>query len=193
MTIDRLARVIERLGGSAPVAVDDPARRQAAVALILAPEPDRLLLVRRVVRPGDPWSGQLALPGGRHEPGDPDLVHTAIRETEEEVGFRLRPEQLRLALDDLAPMSPVLPPIVVRPYLFHVAEAGPLRTSDEVDHAEWLPLEVLADPAIRRGADLVLGGNEVRVIGYHLPAGLLWGMTERIVTPVVEAWSAAGS
>src|SRR5690606_18831331 len=153
----------------------------------------RLLLVRRVVRPGDPWSGQLALPGGRHEPGDPDLVHTAIRETEEEVGFRLRPEQLRLALDDLAPMSPVLPPIVVRPYLFHVAEAGPLRTSDEVDHAEWLPLEVLADPAIRRGTELVLGGTEVRVIGYHLPVGLLWGMTERIVTPVVEAWRAAGS
>lgn len=192
MTVDRLARVIEHLGGSTPIAVDDPARRHAAVALILAPEPDRLLLVRRVVRVGDPWSGQLALPGGRHEPGDPDLVHTAIRETEEEVGFRLSPEQLRLALDDLAPMSPVLPPIVVRPYLFHVAEAGPLRTSDEVDHAEWLPLAVLADPAIRRGADLTLGGAVVRVIGYHLPIGLLWGMTERIVTPVVEAWRAAG-
>ena len=74
----RLERLVASLAARDPITVDDPARRQAAVALILVPDPDRLLLVRRVVREGDPWSGQLALPGGRRESGDADLLGAAV-------------------------------------------------------------------------------------------------------------------
>jgi 8-oxo-dGTP pyrophosphatase MutT (NUDIX family) len=188
----RLDHVAHVLGRRTPVTVHDPARREAAVALVLVEDPDRILLVRRVVREGDPWSGQMALPGGRREAEDPDLLATAIRETEEEVGMSLQRGELLCALDDLAPLTPVLPPIVVRPFVFRIPEARPVRTGAEVDHAEWVALEALADPALRRGADLVIRGAPMRVMGYHLPAGLLWGMTERIVTPVIAAWRAAG-
>jgi 8-oxo-dGTP pyrophosphatase MutT (NUDIX family) len=162
------------------------------VALVVVDDPDRILLVRRVVRAGDPWSGQMALPGGRREPGDGDLLDTAIRETVEEVGMPLERGEVLFALDDLAPLTPVLPPIVVRPFVFRLPEARALRIGPEVDHAEWVELEALADPDLRRGADLVVRGAPMRVMGYHLPAGLLWGMTERIVTPVITAWREAG-
>ena len=58
--------------------------RRAAVALIFRagesgmPE---LLFIRRADYPADPWSGQVAFPGGREESGDVNLANTAIRET----------------------------------------------------------------------------------------------------------------
>lgn len=64
---------------------------EAATALVLV---DRgqgadVLFIERTSRPGDRWSGQMALPGGRREPHDPDLAATASRETREEVGVHL--------------------------------------------------------------------------------------------------------
>lgn len=187
----RLDRLVAVIGARTPTMVQDPARREAAVALVLVPHPDRILLVRRVEREGDPWSGQMALPGGRRDAADDDLLATAIRETAEEVGLRLQRGDARAALDDLAPITPVLPPIVVRPFVFLLPAESPLQLNNELDHAEWVALAELADRSIWRGADLVIRGATMRVMGYHLPAGLLWGMTERIVTPVIEAWREA--
>ena len=64
---------------------------RAAVAITLRIDQDRpeLLLMRRAEREGDPWSGQVSLPGGHAEESDLDLVATAIRETQEEVGIDL--------------------------------------------------------------------------------------------------------
>lgn len=67
-----------------------PEHREAAVALLLRPrEQLEILLIKRAERDTDPWSGHMALPGGRREPGDADLVTTAFRETEEETGVPL--------------------------------------------------------------------------------------------------------
>ena len=85
----RAARLRERLATSMDASEDeDPSLLWAAVAIILTPQPDSILLIRRADRSGDPWSGHMALPGGRREAGDSDLAGTAIRETVEEVGIR---------------------------------------------------------------------------------------------------------
>ena len=47
-----------------------------------------MLFVKRSVYPGDPWSGQVAFPGGKAEP-DEAFTETAIRETQEEIGIDL--------------------------------------------------------------------------------------------------------
>src|SRR3954462_15817082 len=68
---------------------------QAAVALIRTAGRDpEYLLLRRATNPDDPWSGHFALPGGRWESGDKDLLETCIRETREECGIILEPGQL---------------------------------------------------------------------------------------------------
>lgn len=188
-TLDRLARI---LAGRPPREVHDPARGQAAVALVLAPGPDRLLLIRRAERSGDPWSGHLALPGGRREPSDPDLLATALRETEEEVGFRASPRHPPVQLDDLAPSLLVLPAIVVRPWLLLVEAEPQLQLSEEVAATAWVPLERLLHPGTRQEADVETRGAVRRVPGYRLEEGFLWGMTERIVTPIVELWREVG-
>lgn len=178
------------LATQTPVVANQPERPFAAVALLLAPNPDQLLVIRRAERVGDPWSGQLALPGGRAEAGDHDLLDTAIRETDEETGLRLERSWQRAVLDDLAPVTPVLPPIVVRPFLFHLREAVPPGLSGEVAGARWIPLEEFLFPGTFRESRLSIRGLSRSVHGYHLEDGLLWGMTERIVTPVVRRWGA---
>src|SRR4051812_20593726 len=89
ITIEALrARLLRR----EPLAIAAKTSRQAAVAILLA-ERDRdtlALLIQRAVRAGDPWSGDMAFPGGHREPHDQDLGLTAARETLEEVGIDLR-------------------------------------------------------------------------------------------------------
>jgi 8-oxo-dGTP pyrophosphatase MutT (NUDIX family) len=186
--VTRLEALLEQLHQRAPRQVSDPSWREAAVALLLVPDPDRVLLIRRADRAGDPWSGHIALPGGRRETGDVDLRATAIRETFEETGVTIPATSSGATLDDLAPLTPVLPPIVVRPFAFLLERELPIRASAEVAAAEWVPFSQLSDPAIRRPAELSVRGAPRVVTGYHLPAGLLWGMTERILAPVIDEW-----
>ena len=65
--------------------------RQAAVAMILAEGDTELdvCFIRRAEREGDPWSGQVAFPGGRADPVDPTASAVAERETLEEIGLPL--------------------------------------------------------------------------------------------------------
>jgi 8-oxo-dGTP pyrophosphatase MutT (NUDIX family) len=183
-----LERLVVHLNRQHPRRVPESDRPRAAVALLLVPDPDRLLLIRRAEREGDPWSGHLALPGGRYHADDVDLLATAIRETEEETGIRLDREWCRAELDDLMPQTAALPPIMVRPFVFLLTEAIAPGISNEVVHAAWIPLGDLVADGVRRARTIDVRGKPRVVEGYHLPEGFLWGMTERILTPVVTAW-----
>src|SRR5690348_13096517 len=110
------------LRGYRPKPVEAPDARPAAVALVLIDGADGLeiLLIRRAERADDPWSGQVALPGGRYEPGDGDLLTTAMRETREETGVDLAAAERLGGLDDLHPRTATLPPVVVRPFVFAI-------------------------------------------------------------------------
>ncbi len=153
---------------------------------MLTPRPDSLLLIRRAERAGDPWSGHLALPGGRREPGDPDLVATAIREVAEEVGFSLDPARLAGSLDDVIPRTPSLPPVAVRPYLFFLPDRPVITLNAEVSAAEWVEVEHLLRPETYRSVQIQLGGESRTFPAYHLEDGFVWGMTERILTGFLE-------
>ncbi len=186
---DRLARCLRQLGSSGLVDHSQPGVREAAVAVVLVPSPDRLLLIRRADRAGDHWSGQVALPGGRREMRDGDLLDTAIRETAEEVGVILDRAQLAGRLDDLGPLTPVLPPLVVRPFIFLLEDTPDLHLNGEVAAAEWVELAEITASGVRGVRRFLVAGTERPMAGFDLPIGFLWGMTERILSPLLSAWS----
>jgi 8-oxo-dGTP pyrophosphatase MutT (NUDIX family) len=179
----RLARLKQRLAAHRPVAdAGDASLIWAAVAVVLVPSPDAVLLIRRAERAGDPWSGHMALPGGRRDPDDDDLVGTAVRETFEEVGLRLDRAELLGGLDDVVPRTQVLPPIAVRPFVFGLTERPPLTPNPEVAAVRWVHLDHLLHPETYHSARLEIRGEPREFPAYRVDESIVWGMTERILT-----------
>jgi len=181
-----LAMVRRALRDHRPQRADAPGARPAAVALILVEDTNGLeaLFIRRAERADDPWSGQVALPGGRRDPADPDLLTTAIRETREETGVDLASAERLGVLDDLYPRTPTMPPVVVRPFVFALPRRPALAPGEEVQRAFWLPLAQLSAPGVRRDVTLTVGGVERTFPAYLVGEDAIWGITERIVTPL---------
>ncbi|HEX4933044.1 MAG TPA: CoA pyrophosphatase [Gemmatimonadaceae bacterium] len=170
-------------------AADDGAPARAAVALTLRPASAGLdlLLIRRAERAGDPWSGQIALPGGRWSPNDESLLHTALRETWEETGVDLAATGVILGtLDELRPRTATLPPIIVTPVVVALDEPVSLRLSDEVAEAFWVPLDLLQAPETTRESQVQVRGATWKVPSFVLREHVVWGMTERILRQLLS-------
>ena len=182
-----LAHLAARLAAHTPVTADDPDLIWAAVALVLVPDPDAVLLIRRAERAGDPWSGQAGLPGGRQDPADRDLLDTAAREAAEEVGIALGRSTCIGVLDDVAPRTPVLPPIAVRPLVFALPEKPLLVLNPEVASAHWVELARLRHPTTIRPYSISLCGELRTFPAYHIDELVVWGMTERILSGFIQA------
>jgi 8-oxo-dGTP pyrophosphatase MutT (NUDIX family) len=186
-TLRRLRDVLaERPGALAP---DDGSPRRAAVAIVLRHTPHadvELLLIKRSDREDDPWSGHVALPGGRHDPTDATLKDTAIRETREETGIDLARDGVVLGvLDELRPRSAMLPAIIVTPFVAIVRPDVTIETSDEVAAAFWVTLASLVDPSVAVESEVTARGTTWRVPSYALGGHIVWGMTERILNNLV--------
>ena len=170
-----------------PARIEDPLAARAAVALILVPgsaQDVEALFIRRAEFPGDPWSGHMALPGGRWQPGDADLLDTAIRETHEETAVVISKGTCLGSLDDFTPRTPVLPRIVVRPHVFALPEKPRLTLSSEVAGYNWISLGTLRDA--RRDVELEISGTPTKVSALVIGSVVVWGLTERIIAPLIE-------
>ena len=161
----------------------------AAVAVVVHDGNDGIeaLFIHRAVRAGDVWSGQIAFPGGRRDPGDADLLATAIRETMEEVGVDLSSAERLGVLDDLYPRTPVLPPVVVRPFVFALTSRPPIVVSSEVQDAFWVSFRALQAPGVAGTVTVDHPGIPRRAMpAYTLGNHTIWGMSERILTPLIS-------
>lgn len=192
--IERIGRAIAARPGG--LAERDEPYHEAAVALVLREAADdlELLLIRRAVREGDPWSGQVGLPGGRWGAGDASLEETALRETVEEVGLDLRAQGRVLgALDELRPRTPVLPPIIVRPYVAVLgAGAEPaaqaVNPNHEVAAWRWVRVGEIFAPETRIVTTVEVRDMRLRVDAYQVGDFTVWGMTERILSTFGALW-----
>ncbi|MEO6878642.1 MAG: CoA pyrophosphatase [Gemmatimonadaceae bacterium] len=168
--------------------------RYAAIGLILRPtahgEPE-LLLIKRAECDQDPWSGHIACPGGRMDPTDRDLEYTATRETWEETGIDLATNGRILGtLDDISPRSPLLPPLIIRPFVAVVMPDVIVVDSTEVAEAFWVPLDAVREQAAwGRGTVGIRGLGEREEDVFRHGEHTVWGLTHRALRQFLELLS----
>ena len=131
-------------------------------------------------------SGQVAFPGGRSDPEDPDPETTAIRETWEEIGIKPSDIEVLGRLPSLLTITNYLvTPIVGNipyPYIYHPA-------IDEVSRIFTIPLDWLADPKNHEVRQRVLPApfDPVSVIYFHEYDGeVLWGASARFTMSLLK-------
>lgn len=155
-------------------------RAGAAVAMLLRRDVNDLhvLLVKRAVNPSDPWSGDIALPGGRPHPEDRNLRDTAIRETMEETGIDIRGCDLLGTLN--AVNSNVDPVMVVLPFVAVCDEAPKITLSGELCSYFWVPIGQL-----RRSKGVTMVRHR-EVPSYFVNGEVVWGLTYRMLENLLE-------
>ena len=162
-----------------------PGQREAAVALVLQPKVSglRALFILRAKKAGDPWSGQMALPGGHRETIDADLIETARRETQEEIGLDLN--QAGRYLGTLAgiranPRAGF--DLVVTPQVFALEDkAVPLQPNEEVAEVLWGNLDEMISGRSLTDASFPEFQREGTFPGYQVGAQVVWGLTFRMI------------
>jgi 8-oxo-dGTP pyrophosphatase MutT (NUDIX family) len=159
-------------------------------AAVLAPvyrgADGRVRLVFILRSPRGVHGDQIGFPGGRREPGDADLLATALREAEEEIG--LLPTEVTV----LGPLPVVITATTgfsIAPFLGRLGGPPPAWRRQEAEVADVLevPIDELADPACQ-GEELRTfpGWPEPRPMPFYRIGGLrLWGATYRIVYPLL--------
>jgi len=151
----------------------------AAVVLILLPSNNgiEILFVKRKDDPNDPWSGQVALPGGRWNPSDNSILETAIRETFEEVGILLDAKSMVLgALPDVRSFRD--PAMLVTPFVALLEERQPVKLSPELSSYFWAPIKDLREAEV----EVSLRDGETKAVkAYVYGEHVIWGLTARIL------------
>lgn len=200
MRLEDVTRALR--AGLSPAHEVSPRPVHAAVAGVLREGESgaELLFIERVQRLGDPWSGQMALPGGRVQLEDRSPLETAIRETHEETGVELHRAPVLGRLDEQAPSSSG-GSLRVAGYVFSVGDASPvLRPNHEVADALWLPLEALLEPVRYRDyryplrPDLVFPAVAIDALQASVDAEasavtegrVVWGLTLRFLADLFE-------
>ena len=172
-------------------------RACAAVAMIFRPTQEtrlargsaelELCFVRRAKFPGDPWSGDMAFPGGKSESNDYSFHDVAVRETFEETGLRVGQEHLLGALPEfeVQPGSRFRR-LLLRPMVYFAEEdLGVFNLSHEVDDAYWIPLRNLWDPA--RCTTVDWGRLNEDYPGIRYDSHVIWGLTYRMLEDCARA------
>lgn len=172
----------KKLGDKEP---DAQGLRLAAVAMILKGKDDPdVLLIRRADREGDPWSGQVAFPGGKVQEGDENLKETAARETMEEVGIDLGRSAEFLGYSETVRTHTGTMSVV--PCAFIMKEETPVHTNQEVASTRWVRVRRLLAPESRSTFRMDYGEGEVNLPAYAVGDYVVWGLTYRIVSSLLS-------
>lgn len=164
-------------------------RSRSAVALILQLRDGELgvLMIRRAEREGDPWSGQMAFPGGRWEPEDKNSLATARRETEEEIGLHLGAQEPCIGkLSELNAVNRRFRGLVISPYVFHLERSVNFHPNYEVAEVVWVPLEFLLDADNREEMVWERNGLRLTMPCYFFEGRRIWGLSLRMLDELMD-------
>jgi 8-oxo-dGTP pyrophosphatase MutT (NUDIX family) len=172
-----------RPASSAPVS-ENRGQPEAAVAIIIDPKNQggSLLLIRRRERQDDPWSGQVAFPGGHKSLQDRDFLETAVREVSEEVGIDLAEHEMLGVLPHAYSRTRR---ILVTPFVFQLKSDVTIRLNQEVAESFWVPLGDLSRIASTK-SEVFAQKNRLLVDSYVYDGHVIWGLTFRIINTLLD-------
>lgn len=186
-----LQQIKSRLAAHKPLTYPiGPDVRQAAVAIVIkenATDLD-LLFIKRATVQGDPWSGQMAFPGGHMDATDESLIMAAIRETEEETGVQLSLDQCIGTISHQRPASRSRgDSMIVAPYVFGIHSDPILVPNHEVEDIVWGSVSKMVDGTLHGTESFVFNGNTASFNGYQLAyERFVWGLTYRTLQTFFE-------
>lgn len=174
-TLESTTRRKLSIEGFAPAAVLVPIMRRAEE-----------LFLGYTLRPDEmpTHAGQISFPGGRRDPDDADLVATALRETEEELGIGHQHIEVLGKIDDVpTPVGFVITPVVG--WLIDPPE--PVIDKREVGEYFEVSVDELSNPVNFKDR----GEREIAGVGYpvpefHVAGRLIWGATARITQRLLQ-------
>ncbi|NIU81746.1 NUDIX domain-containing protein [Candidatus Bathyarchaeota archaeon] len=138
-----------------------------------------VLLVKRVESPHDPWSGQMAFPGGKRDESDQDLKQTVVRETLEETNIDLLDHGLILGV--MTPFrSTERPEMKILPFVVLLQHQPFIRLNEELEDHLWIPLAEL--DRCRGSAKFSFGAYPAYLVGDKV----IWGLTYRILHKLLD-------
>lgn len=160
----------------------------AGVLLLMYEHQDQQHIVfqKRTDRVRD-HKGQISFPGGAMDPGDPDVLSCALRETQEEIGVDPRDVDVLGRLDDMVTISNFR----VTPYVGWLSRYpyGWRFSDEEVAYLLEVPVPHLLDPANFVPDRRVLEGREYVLPSYQFGPDLIWGATARMLTNFLEIYT----
>ncbi len=139
-------------------------------------------MIKRRERKGDPWSGQIAFPGGRKTATDQSLLETVFRETKEEVGIRLSKDEMLGVLPPLAGRSRR---VVVTPYVFQLRHQVNVHPNYEVAETFWASLTQLKDIQSTK-TEVNVEDGKLLADSYNCEGRVIWGLTFRIINTLLN-------
>lgn len=167
---------VEKLSKALRPATDEQ-DANAAVVLLLKPmnQGFNALFVKRVENLTDPWSGQMAFPGGKRDLKDANLMETVVRETLEETGINLL-NRCRFLGVLTALSSRPRPELKVLPFVVLLEHEPPIKLSKkELERFLWISLDEIIKH--QGSARLSIGEVPAFVVG----STVIWGLTYRVL------------
>ena len=165
--------------------INDAERVPAAVLVPLYQKNGQyhIIFIKRTEKVRD-HKGQISFPGGARNKDDPTLLHTAVRESQEEIGLQAEDIEVIGELDDELTTTTnytVTPFVAVIPWPYRFRE-----NSDEVAGILEVPIEALLKngPVSENGE--VLNGKPIESYTYDYNGNVIWGATARIVKKLLD-------
>ena len=180
-----LDSLTQRLTGEEPARLVPKASAGVAVIFRGLGDDEEVLLIRRAEREGDPWSGQVAFPGGMVNATDGSFEETARRETSEEVGIDLSSKSAAF-LGYMRELKARTRDVVVVPSVFKLAASTTVILNREVASHEWVPVRSLARKEARSTYLLRRKGSEIAFPSLVQNGLVIWGLTERILSAIIQ-------
>ncbi|MDI6753665.1 MAG: CoA pyrophosphatase [Thermodesulfobacteriota bacterium] len=128
--------------------------------------------------------GQISFPGGRQDQKDQDLLNTALREAQEEMGIKKEDVHLLGELDDFLTATT---DFCISPFVAFIPYPYPFKINPhEIEEVIEAPLLAFLDDDKFRQEVIVRNGEPFPVYFYQYQGHTIWGATARILKQLLD-------